>query len=83
MPLKYILTISVLSLSPKTKKLVLTLTITILIETWKTRNRLQFENTIILPTKVIINIKKELKDIIQTPNKKQYYRRIKTVKMEK
>ena len=83
MPLKYILTISVLSLSPKTKKLVLTLTITILIETWKTRNRLQFENTIILPTKVIINIKKELKDIIQIPNKKQYYRRIKTVKMEK
>ena len=37
-PLQYILSISALSLLSKTKKTVLTLTITILIHIWKTKN---------------------------------------------
>ena len=37
-PLQHILTISALSLPPKTKKLVLTLTTKILTHIWKTRN---------------------------------------------
>ena len=65
-PLRHILTISALSLPPKTKKLVLTLTIAILSNIWKTRNRLEFDKTIILSTNTIINIKNDLKDIIQT-----------------
>ena len=48
------------------KKLVLTLTITILTNIWKTRNRLQFDDTIIQATNTIINIKNDLKSIIQT-----------------
>ena len=63
--LRHILTISALSLSPKTKKLLLTLTITILTHTWKTRNRLKFDDTIIPTTNTIINIKNNLKNIIQ------------------
>ena len=65
-PLQHILTISSLSLPPKTKKLTLTLTTTILTHIWKTRNKLQFDDTIIPATNVIINIKNELKNIILT-----------------
>ena len=64
-PLQHNLTISTLSLSSKTKKLLLTLTITILTYIWKTRNRLQFDNTIIPTTNTIIKIKNGLKNIIQ------------------
>ena len=63
-PLQHILTISSFSLPPKTKKLTLTLTTTILTHIWKTRNKLQFEDTIIPATNAIINIKNELKNII-------------------
>ena len=63
-PLQHILTISSLSLPPKTKKQTLTLTTTILIHVWKTRNKLQFDDTIILATNVTTNIKNELKNII-------------------
>ena len=63
-PLQHVLSISALSLPSKTKKLVLTLIITILTYIWKTRNRLQFDDTIILKTNTIINAK--LKNIIQT-----------------
>ena len=63
--LQHILTISALSLSPKTKTLLLTLTITILTYIWKTRNRLQFDDTIIPTTNTIISIKNDLKCIIQ------------------
>ena len=66
MPLQHILTISAISLPSNTKKLILTLTITILTHIWKTRNKLQFDNTIILATNTIVNIKTELKSIIQT-----------------
>ena len=65
-PLQHILTISTLSLPLKTKKLTLELTTTILIHIWKTRNKLQFDHTIIPATNVIINIKNELKKIILT-----------------
>ena len=61
-----IATHSVISLPSKTKKLVLTLTITILNHIWKIRNRLQFDDTIIPSTNPIINIKNDLKDMIQT-----------------
>ena len=63
-PLQYILTISSLSLPPKTKKLSLTMTTTILTHIWKTRNKLQFDDTIIPATNIIINIKNELKNIL-------------------
>ena len=53
-----------MSLPPKTKKLTLTLTTTILTHIWKTRNKPQFDVTIIPATNVIINIKSELKSII-------------------
>ena len=43
----------------------LTLTIAILTHTWKTRNRLKFDDTIISTTNTIINIKNNLKNIIQ------------------
>ena len=59
-------TISTMTLPPKTRKLVITLTTTILTHIWKTRNRLQFDDTIIPTTHTIINIKNELKHIIQT-----------------
>ena len=49
--LQHILTISSLSLPPNTKKLTLTLTTTILTHIWKTRNKLQFDATIISATK--------------------------------
>ena len=65
MPLQHILSISAISLPPKTKKLVLTLTTTILTDIWKTRNRLQFDGTTIPTTNTIINIKNELKTLIQ------------------
>ena len=65
-PLQHILTISSLPLPPKTKKLTLTLTTTILTQTWKTRNKLQFDDTIMAAPNVIINIKNELKNIILT-----------------
>ena len=68
-PLQHILTTS-LSLTPKTKKLTLTLTTTILTHLWKTRNKLQFDDTIIPATNVIINIKNELKNIILTHYKR-------------
>ena len=64
--LQHILTKSALSLPPKTKKLVLTLTATILTHIWKTRNRLQFDDTIIPTTSKIININNNLKNIIKT-----------------
>ena len=48
----------------KNKKLTLTLTTTILTHIWKTRNKLQFDDTIIPATNVIINIKNELKNIL-------------------
>ena len=51
---------SAISLPPKTKKLVLTLTATIL------TNRLQFDDTIIPTTNTIVNIKNDLKNIIQS-----------------
>ena len=63
--MQHILTISATSLPPKTRKLVLTMTTTILTHIWKTRNRLQFDDTIIPTTKTIINIKNDLKNIIQ------------------
>ena len=63
-PLQHILTISSLPLPPKTKKLTLTLTTAILTHIWKTRNKLQFDDTIIPATNVIRNIKIELKNII-------------------
>ena len=43
-PLQHILSISAVSLPRKTKKLVLTLTRTILTHIWKTRNRRQFDD---------------------------------------
>ena len=57
-PLQHILTISSLSLTPKTKKITLTLTFTILTHIWKTRKnyKLQFDDTVIPATNVIINI---------------------------
>ena len=60
------LTISAIILPPKTRKLVITLSTTILTHIWETRNRLQFDDTIIPTTHTIINIKNELKYIIQT-----------------
>ena len=60
-PIQHILTISSLSLPPKTKKLTLTLTTTTL-----TRKKLQFYDAIILATNMITNIKNELKNIILT-----------------
>ena len=54
-PLQHMLIISALSILPKTKKLVLTLTITIITHTWKTRNKPHFDNTIIPTTNTIIN----------------------------
>ena len=63
---QHILTILSLSLPPKTKKLTLTLTTTILTHIWKTRNKLQFDATIIPLLNVITNIKNELKNIILT-----------------
>ena len=65
------LTISAVTLPPKTRKLVITLTTTILTHIWKTRNRLQFDDTIIPTTHTIINIKNELKYIIQTHYKQR------------
>ena len=65
-PLQHILTISSLSLPPKVKKLTIILTTTILTHIWKTRNKLQFDDTMIPATSVIINIKNELKNIILT-----------------
>ena len=53
-------------LPSKTKKLVLTLTITILTHIWKIQNRLQYDDTIIPATNTILNIKNDLKSIIQT-----------------
>ena len=49
-PLQHMLTISTMTLPPKTRKLVITLTTTILTHIWKTRNRLQFDDTIIPTT---------------------------------
>ena len=57
-PLQHILIISALSLLPKTKKLVLTLTITILTRIWKTKNKPKFDNTI-TPTMNIENNQQE------------------------
>ena len=57
-PIQHILTHSANTLPSKTKKLILTLTITILTHIWKTRNRLQFDDTIIPTTNTIINIEK-------------------------
>ena len=65
-PLQHVLTHSTTSLPSKTKKLVLTFTITILTQIWKTRNRLQFDKIIVPTINTIINIKNNLKDIIQT-----------------
>ena len=63
--IQHILTISSLSLPRETKKLTLTLTITILMtHIWKTVNKLQFDDTIIPASNVIINIKNELKNIL-------------------
>ena len=56
-PLQHILTPKSLSLSPKTKKLTLALTTTILTHIWKTRNKLQFDDTIIPATNVITTSK--------------------------
>ena len=64
--MQHILTISAISLPPKTRKLVLILTTTVLTHIWKTRNRLQFEDSIIPTTNTIINIKNDLKNIIQS-----------------
>ena len=50
----------------KKMKLTLTLATPILTHIWKTRNKLQFDDTIIPATNVIINIKNELKNIILT-----------------
>ena len=61
------------------KKLVLTLTITILTHIWKTRNRLQFHDTIITTTNTIINIKNDVKtytNTLQRTRNKQYDKRI-------
>ena len=52
--------------STKKKKLTLTLTTTILTHMWKTRKKLQFDDTINRATNVIINIKNQLKTIILT-----------------
>ena len=52
-PIQHILSQSTFSLPSKTRKLALTLTITILTHIWKTRNR------VILTTNTIINIKNE------------------------
>ena len=70
-PLQHILTMSVLSLPSKTKKLALTLTVTILTHIWKTRNKLRFDNTIIPTTNTIVNIKNDIKDIIRTHYKQR------------
>lgn len=58
-PLEHIITHSASSLPSKTKKLLLTITSTILTHIWKTRNRLQFDNTVIPTTNTIINIKND------------------------
>ena len=58
--MQHIFTHSANSLPSKTKKLVLTLTITIPTHIWKTRNRLQFDDTIIPTMNTIINIKNDL-----------------------
>ena len=65
-PLQHLLTHSATSLPSKTKKLVLTLTITILTLIWKTLSRLQFDDIKVPNTNTIINIKNDLKDIKQT-----------------
>ena len=65
-PLQHILTISSLSLPPKTNKWTPTVSTTILTHIWKTRNKLPFDDTIIPDTNVIISIKNELKNIILT-----------------
>ena len=62
-PLQHILTISFLSLPAK---LTPTVTTTILTHIWKTRNKLQFDDTIFPATNVIIHIKNVLKNIILT-----------------
>ena len=69
--LQHILTHSATSLPSKIKKLVLTLTTTILTHIWKTRNRLQFHDFITPTTNTTINIKNDWKNIIQT-NYKQH-----------
>ena len=65
-PLQPIRTISSLLLPSKIKKLTLALTTAILTHIWKTRNKLQFDDTIIPVTNVITNTKNELKKIILT-----------------
>ena len=65
-PLQHILTHSATPIPSKTKKLVLTLTTTILNHIWKTLNQLQFDDTIMPTTNTTINIKNDLKNIIQT-----------------
>ena len=65
-PIQHIRTHSANTLPSKTKKLVLTLAIIVLTHILKTRNRLQFIDTIISTTNTIINIKNDLKSIIQT-----------------
>ena len=64
-PLQHTLSMSAISIPSNTKKLILTLTVTILTHIWKTRNRHQFDDTIIPTTNTIINIKIDLKIIIQ------------------
>ena len=66
-PLQHILTISALSLSPETKKLVQAMTTTILTHIWKTDDYNSM--TLSYPQQTIINIKNYLKNIIQTDYK--------------
>ena len=79
-PLQHILSISAILIPSNTKKLILTLTVTILIHTWKTRNRHQFDDTIIPTTNTIINKKKRSEnyysDTLPTTPTKQYIRQI-------
>ena len=70
--LEHILTHFASSLLSKTNKLFLMITNTILTHIWKTRNRLQFDDTIISTTNTVINVTNDLKNIIHTHYKKHF-----------
>jgi len=62
----HMLTLSTGKTDPKTKKLILTITTLIIQHIWKSRNKLQFENTLIPSNKIVNNIKADIKHIINT-----------------
>ena len=65
-PLQQKLKLSANNLPKNKQKLLLTLTITILSEIWKARNKLQFDNTNIPTNKIIKNKKQNIRNIMFT-----------------